>query len=75
MLNDARPAASDALGQMSQADFIEAWRTIVGELPALILPSRSEMIEILIQSRLVVSECMDGPSPCASQERTGRNQK
>ena len=40
----------DRLNQISQTDFVTAWKALVGEPPALLLESRSEMIRILVDS-------------------------
>lgn len=44
------PLRPDTLAHISQADFAHAWCTIVGEPPALMLESRSEMIRLLVDS-------------------------
>jgi hypothetical protein len=75
MPNDARSPASDTLAHIPPADFVAAWRTIVGEPPAVLLPSRSEMIRILVESMPVASARIDEPAPCASQQRSGRTRK
>lgn len=75
MRNDAGPPASDTLAHIPPEEFIAAWRTIVGEPPAVLLPSRSEMIRILVESMPVASARIDEPAPCASQQRSGRTRK
>jgi len=67
MPNDARSPAFDSLAPIPPADFVAAWRTIVGEPPAVLLPSRSEMIRILFKSMPVASARIDEPAPCVSQ--------
>lgn len=44
------PLASDALTQLSEAEFVSHWRSIVGEPPAIMLESRSEMMQLLVES-------------------------
>jgi hypothetical protein len=44
------PLGSDTLAHISHADFTLAWCAIVGEPPALMLESRSEMIRLLVES-------------------------
>ena len=40
----------DTLARMSQPEFIAAWKAMVGEPPAMMLSSRSEMIRLLVDS-------------------------
>ena len=40
----------DRLDGMPKADFVAAWEALVGEPPAAMLESRSEMIRILVES-------------------------
>jgi hypothetical protein len=42
--------SEDALLYMSQVEFIAAWAAMVGEPPAIMLESRSEMIQVLVES-------------------------
>ncbi|SFM57183.1 hypothetical protein SAMN05192568_103862 [Methylobacterium pseudosasicola] len=51
-VSPTKPASQseDALIHMSQAEFVAAWEAIVGEPPATMLASRSEMIRLLVDS-------------------------
>lgn len=42
--------SAQALNEMSRADFVLAWRSIVGEPPAVVLDDRAEMIRILAEA-------------------------
>ena len=42
--------SEDTLARMSQLEFIAAWKAMVGEPPAMMLSSRSEMIWLLVDS-------------------------
>lgn len=44
------PPSAEALEQMSMADFVSAWHSLVGEPPAVMLESRAEMIGILAEA-------------------------
>lgn len=46
------------LDRMPHADFVAAWKALVGEPPAALLTSRSDMIRILVDSI--------PPAPCAN---------
>lgn len=39
-----------SIEQMSEADFLAAWRRLVGEPPAIMLDSRAAMIRLLVTS-------------------------
>lgn len=40
----------DALNRIPSAEFVAVWRSLVGEPPAMMLESRSEMIRLLVDS-------------------------
>lgn len=40
----------DQLAHISEVQFLTAWKALVGELPAAMLKSRSEMIKMLVDS-------------------------
>ena len=40
----------DRLAHMPEAEFLAAWKALVGEPPAAMLESRSEMIRVLVDS-------------------------
>ena len=40
----------DALAELPAGDFVTRWRQIIGEPPAILLTSRSEMIALLVES-------------------------
>ena len=42
--------SKDTLAQMSPSEFVAAWKALMGEPPATLLESRSEMIRILVES-------------------------
>lgn len=44
------PQQEGRLDRMPEADFVAAWKCLVGERPATMLDSRSEMIHILVES-------------------------
>lgn len=75
MPSNARPLTSDTLAHIPEVRFIAAWCTIVGEPPALLLSSWSEMIRILVESTPVASACIEAASYRASREHAGRNSK
>ena len=62
MSDDTRLAASDALGRLPAEEFVSRWRAIVGEPPAIMLESRSEMIRLLVDSTPPAPHRFDGPS-------------
>lgn len=50
MSDDSGPAVPDTLADLPEAEFVSHWRSIVGEPPAIMLESRSEMIQVLVES-------------------------
>lgn len=61
MSTDPDLTRSDALTRMPLRDFISRWCWIVGEPPATMLASRSEMIRILVASApIACSEHLTG---------------
>ncbi|MBX9934399.1 MAG: hypothetical protein K2Y56_23275 [Methylobacterium sp.] len=48
--DDRSSLVRDTLELMPLADFVSAWRAMVGEPPAVMLKSRSEMIRLLVES-------------------------
>lgn len=61
MMNHRKPPAAEALGRMSARDFVAAWRSLVGEPPAVILEDRAEMIRILAEAVRAVPVCVEEP--------------
>jgi hypothetical protein len=59
--------ASDALAHLPEAEFVSHWCAIVGEPPAIMLESRSEMIQLLVESTLAASARLDEQTPDALQ--------
>lgn len=61
MPTDPNVTRSDALTRLPLRDFISRWCWIVGEPPAAMLESRSEMIRILVASApIACSEHLKG---------------
>ncbi|WP_246687760.1 hypothetical protein [Methylorubrum extorquens] len=50
MPDETRLPTLDVLADLPQADFVARWRSLVGEPPAIMLESRSEMIRLLVDS-------------------------
>ncbi len=67
----AGPLASDALTQLSEAEFVSRWRSIVGEPPAIMLESRSEMIQVLVESAPAVPLQLDEQAPDRPRDYPG----
>ena len=61
--------SDDLLTHMPQAEFVAAWETLVGEPPAMMLDSRSEMIRVLVESMPV--EPLTGPAASITAEGSG----
>lgn len=67
----------NALACLPHAEFVEGWRRIVGEPPAVMLDSRSEMIKLLLES-VPIADPAQGPGvaslgyPAAIAEITTR---
>jgi hypothetical protein len=72
MPNDARSPASDTLAHIPPEDFVAAWRAMVGEPPAIMLESRSEMIRLLVDSTPAAPSGLDEQTPVQPQSRSGR---
>jgi hypothetical protein len=51
---------------------VAAWRVIVGEPPAIMLKSRSEMIRLLVDSTPAAPSGLDEQTPVQPQSRSGR---
>lgn len=66
------PLASDALTQLSEAEFVSHWRSIVGEPPAIMLESRSEMIQVLVESAPAVPQQLDEQAPDRPRDYPGK---
>ena len=64
--DDACPPVADTLTNLPLADFVAAWRRLVGEPPAVMLDSRSEMIRLLVESVPVAQ-----PSPAGEAAGAG----
>ncbi|MGC5779658.1 hypothetical protein J4O73_13105 [Methylobacterium sp. NFXW15] len=47
---DASPFKPDAVARMPEAVFIERWRLLTGEPPAILLCSRRAMLALLVES-------------------------
>ncbi|MEE7448738.1 hypothetical protein MRF4_13490 [Methylobacterium radiotolerans] len=47
--NGLLTSSADAMAGLSDADFVERWRLITGEPPAILLSSRSEMLAMLVE--------------------------
>ncbi|UYW27331.1 hypothetical protein [Methylorubrum extorquens] len=50
MPDETRLPTLDVLADLPQAEFVARWRSLVGEPPAIMLESRSEMIRLLVDS-------------------------
>lgn len=50
------PQSEDGLTQLSPSEFVAAWETLVGEPPAMMLDSQSEMIRVLVESTPVTPQ-------------------
>lgn len=72
MLDDARPPTLDVLADMPQAEFVARWRSLVGEPPAIMLESRSEMIRLLVESTKAAPSRLDGPALDAPHTHSDR---
>lgn len=59
MTNRQALPSAEALDQMSMVDFVSAWRSLVGEAPAVMLESRAEMICILTEAIRALPVCAD----------------
>jgi hypothetical protein len=62
----------DQLAQIPEAQFLAAWKALVGEPPAAMLKSRSEMIRVLVDSiptalAADASGVVQGTSPVSPQ--------
>ena len=40
----------DAIDTMEEGEFVKGWKAIVGEPPAIMLDSRTDMVKVLVQS-------------------------
>ena len=51
-LNRTDPASMepDTLEAMPQGEFVRGWKAIVGEPPAIMLDSRTDMVRVLVES-------------------------
>jgi hypothetical protein len=49
-LQDFLTPSASAVADLSVADFVQRWRMITGEPPAVLLTSRTEMLALLIES-------------------------
>ena len=60
----------DSLAQISQSEFIAGWKALVGEPPAAMLDSRSEMIRVLVESTPLVppADPREAPEPPAEAD-------
>jgi hypothetical protein len=59
LLTDTLSLRQSRLESLPETDFVAAWAALVGERPAAMLDSRSEMIRLLVESTLV-AEATDG---------------
>lgn len=64
---------AEALGQMSMTDFVSAWRSIVGEPPAVMLENRAEMICILDEAIQDLLDCGGQKVKAHSREDVNEN--
>lgn len=65
----------DQLAQIPEAQFLAAWKALVGEPPAAMLESRSEMIRVLVGSiptALAVKESMVVQDTSPTSPQTAR---
>lgn len=69
MPSDPMLLHEDALTHIPRAAFVAGWRALVGEPPATMLESRSEMIRILVNSIPVAQPAE--VSMCAKYEMDG----
>ena len=51
-LNRTDPASMehDTLDAMPEGEFVKGWKAIVGEPPAIMLDSRTDMVRVLVES-------------------------
>lgn len=73
MLNETGPSALEALARLSQAEFVSHWRSIIGEPPAIMLESRSEMIQLLIESPPAATSDLNELSVGSPHEHPGED--
>jgi hypothetical protein len=59
----------DTLTHIPRAEFVAAWKALVGEPPAAMLESQSEMIRVLVDSTSVAQPA--GVGICAEDETDG----
>ncbi|GJD47287.1 hypothetical protein AFCDBAGC_5180 [Methylobacterium cerastii] len=59
-------AKEDSLDDMSEREFLDAWKAIVGEPPAIMLSSRAEMVRVLAES---VPVATPGPADRAETDQ------
>lgn len=72
MPDETRPPTLDVLADLPQAEFVARWRSLVGEPPAIMLESRSEMIRLLVDSTKAAPSRFDERAPNAPQSHSGR---
>ncbi|AMB44236.1 MULTISPECIES: hypothetical protein [Methylobacteriaceae] len=72
MSDDKWPPDLDVLVDLPQADFVARWRSLVGEPPAIMLESRSEMIRLLVESTKAAPSRFDEHAPNAPQSHSDR---
>ena len=68
-LHQANPTSAkpDAIDEISEQEFVEAWKAIVGEPPAVMLESRADMVKVLVESVPIAK-----PDPAAALDLSHR---
>ncbi len=73
MTNRQALPSAEALDQMSLVDFMSAWRSLVGEPPAVMLESRAEMICILTEAIRALPVCADEQAQAFPQSKINKS--